>query len=471
MYDLALNVFLCVNHKKKGAMTMFVQNDFQQLRDLLDRNDLRALHNILRGAAAVDIADFLQELSKEQALLVFRMLNKEQALHVFSHLDDDVQQSIIISITDKEVAAIVNDLWVDDIVDMLEEMPATLVKKVLRNSTPEARGLINQYFHYPENSAGRIMTAEFVDLKKDMTVAQALARLKDVDHVTETIYTCFVTDETRILNGVLPLKNLLLARDDQLVGELISSAPMYTVTTTDQEEAAQLMVKYHLLSLPVVDAENRLVGIITVDDAMDVLIEEATEDFEKMAAIRPSDTPYAKTSSFALARNRFPWLVVSLLTNIIISFVVDVYSPVYVAMPILVSFMPMLMGTGGNAGSQTSTLIIRGMALGEITFSDFWKVIWKEIRVCLVLGLALGAINFVRIVIFEPGQTALAAVVSVSLVCGIFAGKTTGAALPLLAKAVRIDPALMASPLITTIVDVLAVAVFFSLSQVVFHLV
>lgn len=449
---------------------MFATDDYNNLLDILERNNLIALHKILKKANAVDIADFLQELSDEQALLVFRMLNKENALHVFSHLDDDMQHRIINAITDKEVAAIINDLWVDDAVDMLEEMPATLVRKVLQNSSPEARGLINQYLHYPENSAGRIMTAEYMDLKKSMTVAEALSHLKKVSHLTETIYTCFITDETRVLEGVLSLKDILLARDDQLVSELLLENPIYTTTTADQEEAAQLMLKYHLISMPVVDAEKRLVGIVTIDDAVDVLIEEDTEDFEKMAAMRPSDTPYVKTSVFSLAFNRFPWLLVSLATNIIISFVVDIYSPVYVAMPILVGFMPMLMGTGGNAGSQTSTLVIRGMAVGEIQYNDFFRVIWKELRVCLVLGLSLGVINFLRIAIFEPGQMMLALVVSLSLICGMFVGKLTGASLPMLAKALRFDPALMASPLITTIVDILAVSAFFTLAQLAFNL-
>ena len=442
-------------------------DDFRQLEELINRKDFTALRAIFTEMNVVDIAEFIEELPIERALLVFRMLNKETALHAFSHFDDELQQGIISAITDQEVAELMKNLWMDDTVEMLEEMPATLVKKVLRNSSPEAREQINQYLHYPESSAGRVMTAEFVDLKKNMTVSEALQRVKQLGQTAETIYTCFVTDEARILESSLPLKDLLFAKDEQLVSELISDEPIYTTTTADQEEAARLMMKYDLISLPVVDSEKRLVGIITVDDAVDVLIEEATEDFERMAAIRPSETPYAKTTVFTLARNRFPWLVISLLTNIVISFVVDVYKPVYVAMPILVSFMPMLMGTGGNAGSQTSTMVIRGMAVGEIAFKDFWKVLWKETRVCLVLGLVLGAVNFGRMLLFGEGQSGLALVVSISLVCGMLVGKTTGAALPMLAKKVRIDPALMSSPLITTIVDVLAVAVFFTLSQMV----
>ena len=444
--------------------------DFLRLKEVIDSKRFPMLRGILKEMNAVDIAEFLEELPIEQALLVFRMLNKETALYAFSHFDDEMQHSIISAITDQEVAALMKNLWMDDTFEMLEEMPATLVKKVLRNSTPEARERINQYFHYPESSAGRVMTAEYVDLKKNMTVGDALLRVKQLGQTAETIYTCFVTDESRVLESSLPLKDLLFAHDDQLVGELISSEPIYTTTTTDQEDAARLMLKYNLISLPVVDGEKRLVGIITVDDAVDVLIEETTEDFERMAAIRHSETPYTKTSAFSLSRNRLLWLVISLATNIIISFVVDFYEPVYVAMPILVSFMPMLMGTGGNAGSQTSTLVIRGMAIGEIDFGDFWRVLWKEFRICLALGLVLGAINFARIAFLGEGQPALALVVSISLICGMLVGKITGAALPMLAKKIGIDPALMSSPIITTIVDILAVMVFFSLSRTVFSL-
>ena len=467
----SVECFFYAKKQERVVTKKMIEERFQQFKDILERNDLLLLHKMLLETNDVDIADFLGELSIEQAMLVFRMLNKDKALEVFSNLDDEMQQNIIHAITDKEVAALINDLWVDDVVDMLEEMPATLVKKVLHNSSPETRELINQYLHYPENSAGRIMTAEYVDIKKNMTVKEAIARVKQLSDTVETIYTCFVTNETRVFESALPLKDLLFAQDDQLIGDLPLTDVVYTTTTADQEEAAQLLVKYHLITLPVVDEEKRLVGIITADDAVDVLIEEETEDFERMAAILPSETPYTKTSAFSLAKNRLPWLAISLIANILISFVVDIYSPIYVAMPILVSFMPMLMGTGGNAGSQTSTLVIRGMALGEIEFIDFWKVLWKEIRVCLVLGLTLGVINFARIAVFDDGQIKLAIVVTIALVCGMFVGKTTGAALPLLAKAIHIDPALMSAPIITTIVDIMAIVVFFSLSQAAFSLV
>ena len=451
---------------------MSVSEKYELWNDWLADKNIASLRTDFTKSNAVDIAEFIEarSMEMEQALLLFRLLNKETALLVFSHFDEQMQQGVIHAITDKEVADLMQNLWIDDTVEMIEELPATLVKKVLRNATSEVREQINQYLNYPESSAGRVMTGAFVDLKKNMTVGEALHHVKELGKTAETIYTCFVIDEARVLLATIPLKNLLFASDESIVGDLVTDTPIFTTTVTDKEDAARLMMKYNLISLPVVDTEKRLVGIITVDDAMDVLVEEATEDFERMAAIRPSDTPYTKTSALALARNRFPWLVISLLTNIIISFVVDIYEPVYVALPILVSFMPMLMGTGGNAGSQTSTLVIRGMAVGEITFKDFGKVIWKELRVCLVLGGILGIINFTRILLVGEGQPELALVVSVALVCGMLVGKTTGAALPLLAQKVRIDPALMSSPLITTIVDVMAVVVFFGLAKVVFSL-
>ena len=449
---------------------MLNHDDTAALRAMLEGREYQPLRLALSRMNAVDAAEFIETLPPEQRLLLFRMMPKDMALLVFTHFDEPMQQGIIRAITDQEVAALMKELWMDDALEMLEELPATLVNKVLRNSPDDAREWLNQYLHYPEDSVGRAMTAEYIDLKKNMTVAEALGRVKALAGDAETIYTCFVTDEARVLESALPLKDLLFARDSQSVSELLSPNPIYATTMMDEEEAARLMLRYNLISLPVVDGEKRLVGIMTVDDAVDTLIEADTEDFERMAAMRPSETAYTKTSPLALAWNRLPWLVVSLLTNILISFVVDVYEPVFVAMPILVSFMPMLMGTGGNAGSQTSTLIIRGMAVGEIALADFGRVVWKEARVCLALGLALGAVNFARIALTGQGQMGLALVVSVALVCGMLVGKLSGVALPMAAKALGIDPALMSSPILSTIVDIAAVAVFFSLAQVVFPL-
>lgn len=438
--------------------------------NILNTTNPSEIRNIFEDMNAVDIAIFLESINMDKALIVFRALKKENALHVFSELSTEMQKVIIESISDKEVGNIINDLWVDDAVDMLEEMPATLVKRVLQNSSPEARKLINQYIRYNEDSVGSIMTAEFIDFPKDMPIKNVIKKLRKVSHLAETIYTIFVTDGTQILLGSVPLKDILLSNDTNLIGELVRSQPIYEFTSTDKEDAIRKMVKYDLISMPVVDNEHRLVGIVTVDDAVDVLIEEDTEDFERMNALVPSEKPYLKTSAFDLAKNRLPWLLFSLATNILISLVIDFYTPVYVLMPVLVNFIPMLMGTGGNAGSQTSTLVIRGIAVGEIEPKNFLVIIWKEIRVCFILGLILCCICFVRILITNPGQYLLALVVSVSLFSAIFVGKTVGAALPIFAKKYKMDPALMAAPIITTVVDILSLIVYFSSAKQVFAL-
>lgn len=436
----------------------------ENLLDAIRTHDLPEMRTIAQQMNPVDIAEAIGELPIEQALVGFRMLEKEQALHVFAELGSETQRHIIDAISDGETLELLADLWMDDKVEMVEEMPATLVKKVLRNSSPQARELLNKYLRYPESSTGNIMTAEFLEIRKGKTVRSALADVREASPNIETIYTCFITDETRILQGVVALKDLLLATDEQSVEALMDTRPHYVTTMTPKNETVALILKYDLIALPVVDNEHRLVGIVTVDDAVNELVDKDTEDFQKMAAIIPNEKPYLKNSSFRLAMNRFPWLVVSLATNIIVSFVLDSYSPIYAVFPILVGFIPMLMGTGGNAGSQSSTLVIRGMALGELSFRDFFTVLWKEIRVALLLGVVLAAISFLRLWITYPDQIIIAALVSVSLICAILVGKSTGAALPMLAKAARIDPALMASPLVTTVVDVLALVVYFGLS-------
>ena len=449
---------------------MIREENFLQLEKLIESKDFPALNNILKEMNAVDTAEFIEELPIEKALLVFRMLNKDAALRAFSNFDDDMQQSIISAITDQETALLLKNLWMDDTVDMLEEMPAMLVKKVLRNSTPEARERINQYLNYPESSAGRVMTAEYIDLHKSLTVEDAIKCIRRVGEERETVYTCYVTDETRHLQGVVTVKDLLLAGDTQTVEEIMETGVISVTTTADREDTAKFLAKYNLFALPVVDAENRLVGIVTVDDAMDVLQEEDTEDFEKMAAMTPSEKPYLKTSVFALAKNRFPWLLILMLSNTITGFILGKYEAVYVMLPLLVTFVPMITGTGGNAGSQSSTLVIRGMALGEVRMKDFFAVVWKELRVCLVVGTLLAAVTYARVVVFNQGEVRLAITVALSLFGSVFIGKVMGSMLPMLAKACKIDPAVVAAPLITTIVDALALAVYFRLAMSVLHL-
>jgi magnesium transporter len=356
---------------------------------------------------------------------------------------------------------------VDDAVDMLEEMPAHLVKRVLQNTSPGTRALINQFLRYPENSAGSIMTAEFTDLKKTMTVGDAIKRLRRIGENRETIYTCYVTDDTRHLEGVVTVKDLLLARDSDLVGEIMESGVISVFTATDREQAADTLARYGFIALPVVDAEARLVGIVTVDDALDVIREEDTEDFERMGGMTPSERPYLKTSVFALARNRLPWLLVLMISGMFTGGILGRYEPLYVAMPVLYTFVTMLNGTGGNAGSQSSTMVIRGMALGEIHTRSLGAVAFKEARVALLVGCGLAAVNWLRMLITNPGQGAVALTVSLALIVAVFTAKVIGGILPILARAIRLDPALMAAPLITTVVDAVTLVIYFNIARLV----
>ena len=439
--------------------------NFEALRELLERRDLHALRAALAQENEVDIAEFLETLAQEPILLVFRTLPKELAAQVFSNLSPDTQQLIIQSATDQEVTAIVEELYVDDAVDMLEELPANVVKRVLKNARPETRKLINQFLNYPDNSVGSIMTAEFSDLKKDMTVAQAIDHIRRTGDSSESIYTCYVIDAGRRLEGVLTIKELLLARDDRQVGELMEREVITAETTEDQEAAVERMMRYDFISLPVVDREGRLVGIVTVDDVMDVMEEEATEDFEKMAAMAPSEKPYLKTGVWELARHRIPWLLILMISGMLTGGILGHYEAAFASMPLLVTFIPMLTDTGGNAGSQSSALVIRGLALHELRVRDLPKVFWKELRVSLVVGTVLSAVNFVRLIITYPGQTATALTVAFTMLFTVLMAKTIGGILPLAAKAVRMDPAIMASPLITTIVDAVSLVIYFNIAS------
>ena len=439
--------------------------DMEKLRLLADSRQLRELREALSNLPAVDVAQFLGELEPETALLVYRTLPKEQASEVFSELDSDLQQVIIGSITDAELGEIMEDLYVDDAVDLLEELPANVVKRVLRSARPETRALINQFLQYPENSAGSLMTAEFTDLRAEMTVMQAIEHIRRTGEDRETIYTCYVIDSVRRLEGVVTVKDLLLAPDGMLVRDLMNRDVISVSTREDQEVAARLMNKYDYLSLPVVDDENRLVGIITVDDAMDVMQEEATEDIEVMGALHPSERPYLKTGVFALAKNRIGWLLVLMISGMLTGGILGKYEAAFASMPLLVTFIPMLTDTGGNAGSQSSTLIIRGLAVGEITGQDLPAVVWKELRVAVLVGVILSAVNFLRLIITYPGNEMVALTVALTMFFTVLMAKTIGGVLPLAARALHADPAIMASPLITTIVDALSLVIYFSIAQ------
>ena len=436
----------------------------QALLELLERRDLHALRAALLEENEVDIAEFLEELPQDKIVVVFRALPKEMAAEVFSNLEADTQQVIIQSATDQEVSAIVEELYVDDAVDMLEDMPANVVKRILKNATPEMRGLINQFLKYPEHSAGSIMTAEFTDLRPTMTVEQAIEHIRRTGENSESVYTCYVTDAGRRLEGVLTIKELLLAQDEQLIADLMETDVITAETTEDQEEAVARMMKYDFISLPVVDKEGRLVGIVTVDDVMDVMEEEATEDFEKMAAMAPSEKPYLKTSVLSLAKHRIMWLLVLMISGMITGGILGQYEAAFAAMPLLVTFIPMLTDTGGNAGSQSSTLVIRGMAVGEIQLKDFAKVFWKELRVSMLVGVVLSAVNFVRLIITYPGNYMVALTVALALFVTVMLAKTVGGVLPMAAKLCHADPAIMAAPLITTIVDAISLVVYFRIA-------
>ena len=438
--------------------------DIQALLELLERRDLHALRAALLEENEVDIAEFLEELPQDKIVVVFRALPKEMAAEVFSNLEPDTQQVIIQSATDQEVSAIVEELYVDDAVDMLEELPANVVKRVLKAARPDTRKLINQFLNYPDNSVGSIMTAEFTDLKQSMTVAQAIAHIRRTGENSESVYTCYVTDAGRRLEGVLTIKELLLAQDEQLIADLMETDVITAETTEDQEEAVARMMKYDFISLPVVDKEGCLVGIVTVDDVMDVMEEEATEDFEKMAAMAPSEKPYLKTSVLSLAKHRILWLLVLMISGMITGGILGQYEAAFAAMPLLVTFIPMLTDTGGNAGSQSSTLVIRGMAVGEIQLKDFAKVFWKELRVSMLVGVVLSAVNFVRLIITYPGNQMVALTVALALFVTVLLAKTVGGVLPMVAKLCHADPAIMAAPLITTIVDAISLVVYFRIA-------
>lgn len=440
------------------------ENQKNELMEFVDARKFRQLKEFLVDMPEADIASFMEELDAEKMVVVFRMLPKEMATDVFAFLPVEKQQHIINSITDVELGAVIEDLFVDDAVDMLEELPASVVKRVLQTAAPDTRRLINQFLQYPDNSAGSIMTAEYVGLKKTMTVEEAFVYIRRHGVDKETIYTCYVMDEKRTLEGVVTVKDLLMNPYDARLEDIMDPNVIKTVTTEDQEEVVEAFHKYDLLSLPVVDQEDRLVGIITIDDVVDVMEEEATEDFEKMAAMVPSEKPYLKTGIFMLAKNRIVWLLVLMISSMITGGILARYENAFAVIPLLVTFIPMLTDTGGNAGSQSSTLIIRGMAVGEIEPKDIFRVLWKELRVGMVVGVILGLVNYIQLVIRFPGNEQICLTVVLSLFMTVILAKTVGSVLPMVAKVMKLDPAIMAAPLITTIVDAFSLVIYFQIA-------
>ncbi len=439
---------------------------FDSLNELLAEKKYKVLAMELQEYNEVDIATFLDELEPEQVLVLFRMLPKDLSAEVFSEMEIDTQTRIVESFSAPELNAIVENLAMDDAVDMIEELPANLVKKVLQSATMDTRKTINQYLKYPENSAGSIMTAEYVALKKWMNVGQALQYIREHGVDSETIYTCYVTNVQRELEGVITLKDLVMSAPDINVEDLMDDNVISAYTTEDQEEIATTFNKYDLLALPVVDLENRVVGIITVDDMVDVMEQEATEDIQKMAAMTPSEKPYLSTSVFELARNRIFWLLFLMISSMLTGYLLTKYEDAFAAVPLLVSFIPMMTGTGGNAGSQSSTLVIRGMTIGEIRPRDVLKVWWKEIRVAVLCGVVLAAVNFLRLMIQYPGNNMVCLTVVLSMFGTIVIAKSIGCMLPIAAKLLHLDPAIMAAPLISTIVDACSLLLYFQIACV-----
>lgn len=434
------------------------------LHQLVEEKKFRKLRSILEEMNEVDIAEFLEEVEMEKVVLVFRLLPKSLGAEVFACLEVDMQEHIINSMSDYELQKIVEELYIDDAVDMLEELPATVVRRVLANAKPDTRALINQFLQYPDDSAGSIMTAEYIGLKKNMTVEQSFAYIRKHGVDKETIYTCFVIDEKRHLEGIVTVKDLLLNDYSTRLEEIMDTNIIYAVTTEDQEAVVEAFNKYDLLSLPVVDHEDRLVGIVTVDDIVDVMEQEATEDMEKMAAMLPSEKPYLRMSVFELAKNRTPWLLLLMFTSTISALILERYEAAFVLYPTLVTCVPMLTATGGNAGSQSSTTIIRAMSIGDVEISDVWRVLWKECRVSLLVGIILGTANYIRLVIMYPEEPLVCLVIGISLVATVVMAKMLGCILPVIAKKLKLDPAMMAAPLISTIVDALSLLLYFTIA-------
>lgn len=437
----------------------------QLIMNLIEQGKFSEVRNEIVKINVVDIAQILEELKVEKMLIVFRLLPKEIAAEVFSYVSSEQRQQIIEVSTDKEIKNIIDELFLDDTIDILEEMPSNIVKKILKNTNQNMREIINQFLNYPENSAGSIMTIEYVDLKKEMTIGEALEHIKRTAVDKETINTCYVIDNNRRLEGIVSLRKLILNDKDIVIKDIMKTNIISIQTTMDQEEIASLFKKYDLLAMPVVDNENRLVGIITIDDIVDIIEQENTEDFQKMAAMQPSDEEYLKTNVFTLAKHRVIWLMVLMISATFTGNIIKKFEDVLQSVVILAAFIPMLMDTGGNAGSQSATLIIRGLALEEIKLKDILKVLWKELQVGIIVGLTLVVVNFIRIYYFEKTDINITITVCSSLFLTVVLAKVVGGGLPILAKKLKLDPAIMASPLITTIVDAVALVAYFSMSS------
>ena len=439
----------------------------EEVTNFIENKRIGDLRKYLENINSADFPSILENIDDEKIIMVYRLLSKEKAAEVFVELDHDDQERLINCLTDKEIKNVMNELFMDDAVDLIEEMPSNVVKRILANTKLEDRKIINELLKYPDDTAGSLMTTEFIDLKENMTVEKAFEVIKQKGLQKETVYNCYVLETDRKLLGVLDIKDLLVAETNQLVKEIMDTNVIEVQTLEDQEEVSKMFDKYDLVAIPVVDKENRLVGIITIDDAIDVMQEETSEDFELMAGITSTtDDSYFKTSVFSHAKSRILWLLLLMLSATITGTITTYFESAIASLPILVAFMPMLMDTGGNCGSQTSTLIIRGLATDEISSKDLLKVIWKELRVALIVGIILGIVNGIRVAL-QYQNILIAIVVAITLILIVLAAKLIGGILPIIAKKMKLDPALMASPIITTIVDIFSVTVFFTLASLI----
>ncbi len=452
-------------------MTDEIRKIVPEIEELLANRKFHELRSMLSSYEPADVALLFDEIDEESIPILFRILPKEMAAECFVEMDSDHQVTLIEAFSDKELTAVISDLFVDDTVDIIEEMPANVVKRILVHSDPQKRKEINELLHYPDDSTGSIMTTEFVELKPSMTADNVFAQIKKTGVDKETIYTCYVTDPARHLIGVVTVKDILTApKEGMTVGELMEDQVISVGTLDDKEETARTMSKYDLMAIPVVDNEKRLVGIVTYDDAMDVIESGDTEDIEIMAAITPTDKPYLKTGVFATWLKRIPWLLLLMVSATFTSGILKHFEDALTrsaAMTALIAFIPMLMDTGGNAGGQVSVTVIRGLSLGEISMRDIFRILWKEIRVAVLCGATLSVVNFGKMMLIDRVSISAAIVVSLTLVCVVIIAKLVGAILPILAKRIGFDPAVMASPFITTIVDALSLLVYFKVAQLV----
>ena len=447
-----------------------VEQTLLEIKDMINCGNYSSLRSKLALLDPADAAWFLGELEESEWVPFFRLLPKETAAEAFSQLEPDEQQVLVEGFTDRELQAVLSELYADDAADLVEEMPANVVKRILRHTDPQKRAVINQLLNYPKDSAGSIMTTEFMDLKPQMTVAQAFERIRKVGLERETVYTCYVTDQNRRVEGVVTILELLIASTEETIGALMNRDVIHFNTHDDREAVARAFDKYGFLAFPVADGEGRLVGIVTVDDAMEVLVEEDTEDIEKMAAILPTDKPYLKTGVFETFKKRIPWLLILMISATFTGRIIAGFEAALAAQAVLISFIPMLMDTAGNTGSQSSVTVIRSLSLNELQFKDLFRVVWKEVRVAVLCGVVLAVANFFKIILIDnllfDAQISIvvAVVVCLTLCCTVLVAKTVGCVLPMVAKKLRFDPAVMASPFITTIVDAIALLIYFAIA-------